>query len=155
MTRRPFPTSATPFALAMLATLLGFAAPPASLGAGGGASAGPSAESGDRSKQIAAGHYRAGLRARDAAWRYEERAKAAGEIEEARRLYRKVRAEFEKAIASQRKAVDADPTNASVHEARIAVFSARREVATSLMSRGIYKSVVNASKDVLAEGDTA
>lgn len=48
-------------------------------------------------------------------------------------------------------AVDADPGNGAVHDARIAVFAARRAVATSLMSKGIYKSVINASKDAIAE----
>lgn len=48
-------------------------------------------------------------------------------------------------------AVDADPTNPAVHEMRIEVFTARRAIATSLMSKGIYKSVINASKDAIAE----
>ncbi|MEM7139960.1 MAG: alkyl sulfatase dimerization domain-containing protein [Actinomycetota bacterium] len=50
-------------------------------------------------------------------------------------------------------AVDAEPANPAVHESRIEVFAARRAVATSLMSRGIYKSVINASKDAIADAE--
>lgn len=43
-------------------------------------------------------------------------------------------------------AADAAPTNAAVHEARIAVFRARRTEATSLMAKGIYSSAIATSK---------
>ncbi|MBO6556757.1 MAG: MBL fold metallo-hydrolase [Pseudomonadales bacterium] len=46
-------------------------------------------------------------------------------------------------------AAQAEPNNAAVHELRAAVYQHRREMETSLMSKGIYGSAVNESKDKL------
>jgi tetratricopeptide (TPR) repeat protein len=99
----------------LCAALLIAAGPAGSAGGGGGGV--PSADSASRDSQqrIAAGHYRAGLRARDAAWRFEARAKQQEDREEAKRLYAKARREFEKAITSQRKAIKAAPELYQAH----------------------------------------
>jgi len=43
----------------------------------------------------------------------------------------------------------AEPANGAVHEARIEVYGSLRAVATSLMTKGIYKSAIAASSDAL------
>jgi alkyl sulfatase BDS1-like metallo-beta-lactamase superfamily hydrolase len=47
----------------------------------------------------------------------------------------------------------AEPANGAVHEARIEVYGALRAVATSLMTKGIYKSAIAASSDALGSLD--
>jgi tetratricopeptide (TPR) repeat protein len=105
-------------AMALLAGIgLALSLPPApALAAGGGGGGVPSSGGGgDSSKRIAAGHYRAGLRARDAAWSHEKKAKQAADIEKAKRSYGRARRQFEKAIASQRKAIKAAPDMFQAH----------------------------------------
>lgn len=89
--------------------------PPASgLAAGGGGIPSSSGDA-DSSKRIAAGHYRAGLRARDKALSYVSQAKKAEDDETARRLYGLARGQFEKAITSQRSAIKAAPDMYQAH----------------------------------------
>ncbi len=49
-------------------------------------------------------------------------------------------------------AVAADPSNGAVHEIRVEVYAARRRAATSLMAKGIYKSVMTESKSAVESG---
>ena len=50
-------------------------------------------------------------------------------------------------------AVAAEPESRSVHEARSAIYSARRAMETSLMSKGIFKSA-QADSDIVITGET-
>ena len=84
-------------------------------GGGGGGVQSDGADDARGQERIGAGHYRAGLRARDAAWRFEEKGREADDRETAKRFYRKARKQYEKAIQSQRKAVKNAPDMYQAH----------------------------------------
>jgi len=90
-------------------------APGSASAAGGGGGVPSSSGESDGAQRIATGHYRAGLRARDAALRYVGQAEKTQDDADARRLYGLARGEFEKAITSQRKAIKAAPDLYQAH----------------------------------------
>lgn len=76
-------------------------------GSGGGGQAPRAVEK--TPEQAADSHYRAGLRYKKRAWKHEEKAAAASTPEKREKLLSKAAKAFEKAIAAQLKAMQADP----------------------------------------------
>lgn len=93
--------------------------------AAGGSSGSTARPTGPTPQQRAAQEYEAGLRHRDKAWAYEEKAAAADKEKDQKKNIEKARNAFEKAAKSQRKAVELDP---SMHQAHSSLGYALRRL---------------------------
>lgn len=81
-------------------------------GGGGGAAAG---SDDDSPEKVAVRHYRAGLRARDKAWRYEKKAARSKDAATAERFRSEAHEQFVAAAESQRRAIEVAPEMYQAH----------------------------------------